>query len=116
MTSFPSVVKQLGRRVKELRKARGWSQEKLAHGAEISRTYMGTIELGAKQPTLKTLYRIAKALNVPLAEVFLSPTEDQGEGAGIVALIHTKLLEKGRTMAELRRVERVVNASLHKGR
>jgi len=116
MASFPAILKQLGRRVKELRKGKGWSQEKLAKVADISRTYMGTIEVGTKQPTLWTLFRIAKALDVPVLEIFIPPTQDQRQGADIVARIHARLLEGGRTVQELQKVEDLVEAFLRKGR
>lgn len=57
-----SILKQFGERIKELRKKRNLSQEKLADEAGIERSYMGTIERGERNPTLLKVYRIAKAL------------------------------------------------------
>ena len=41
-----------GRRVRELRKVRGFSQEELAHRADIHWTYLGGIERGERNPAL----------------------------------------------------------------
>ncbi len=71
MALLSTALRRLGRRIQELRQAHAWSQETLAHDAGISRTYMGSIEIGAKQPTLRTLVKIAAALDVPLSELFL---------------------------------------------
>ena len=59
-----------GKRVRELRKARGLSQEELAHRAGIHWTYLGGIERGVRNPALVNIGRIARALRVPLVELF----------------------------------------------
>jgi len=59
-----------GQRVRELRKARGFSQEELAHRAGIHWTYLGGIERGERNPALVNIGKIARALKVPLAELF----------------------------------------------
>ncbi len=59
-----------GRRVRELRKARGFSQEELAHRAGLHYTYLGGIERGERNPALVNIGRIAAALKVSLAELF----------------------------------------------
>jgi transcriptional regulator with XRE-family HTH domain len=60
----------LGRRVRTLRLARGWSQERLAERADMDRSYLAGIELGARNPSLKALEKLAGALSVRLAELF----------------------------------------------
>ncbi len=62
-----SVAKAVGRRIRELRKQKGWSQEHLADEADVHRTYMWGIEAGRRNPSLKHLTRIADALDVPIA-------------------------------------------------
>lgn len=59
-----------GRRVRELRKERGLSQEKLAELAGLHYTYVGGIERGERNPALVNISRIAAALDVTLAELF----------------------------------------------
>ncbi len=59
-----------GRRVRELRNARGWSQEELAHRAGMHYTYVGGIERGERNPALVNIGALASALGVQLAELF----------------------------------------------
>lgn len=53
-----------GIRILEMRKKRGYTREKLAEYAEISVQFLADIERGQKSMTIKTLRRIAAALNV----------------------------------------------------
>lgn len=65
-----NVNKDFGRRVAELRKKAGFSQESFAFQCNIDRTYIGTIERGEKSPTLNTINKIAQALNMSLKDLF----------------------------------------------
>lgn len=58
-----------GLRVREVRKAKGISQEKLAELAGIDRSYMGNIERGEKNVTLKKVYEICDALEVKIYDL-----------------------------------------------
>ena len=60
----------LGRRVRELRHAKGWSQERLAEQAELDRSYIAGIEVGTRNPSLKALERLAIAFSIRLSELF----------------------------------------------
>lgn len=60
----------VGRRIRQLRSARGWSQERLAEHADMDRSYIAGIEVGARNPSLKALERLAGALHVRLADLF----------------------------------------------
>ena len=64
------TVEDFGKRLRELRKAQGYSQEGFALTVELDRTYIGGIERGDRNPGLKTIIRIAEALGVPVAELF----------------------------------------------
>ena len=55
-----------GRRVREARKNKGISQESLAEMAGIDRSYMGNIERGEKNITLKKAYEICDALDIEI--------------------------------------------------
>ena len=55
-----------GKRVREVRKGKGISQERLAEMAGIDRSYMGNIERGEKYITLKKAYEICDALNIAI--------------------------------------------------
>jgi len=59
----------LGRRVRELRRALGLSQERLAERADLHWTYVSGIERGLHEPGLNVLSNLAKALQVSLPEI-----------------------------------------------
>lgn len=58
-----------GQRVRQLRTARGVSQEALALQTGIARSYMGGIERGEKNPALDHIVRIAAGLDVQPADL-----------------------------------------------
>ena len=58
-----------GKRVREVRKGKGISQERLAEMANIDRSYMGNIERGEKNITLKKAYEICDALDVEIQDL-----------------------------------------------
>jgi transcriptional regulator with XRE-family HTH domain len=55
--------------VRQLRRSRGWSQERLAARAELNRSYMGEVERAVVIPSLETAAKVAQALEVPLSEL-----------------------------------------------
>lgn len=59
-----------GARVRVLRTAKGWSQERLAAEAKLDRTYIGGIERGERNPSLLNIYRLAKALDIAVRDLF----------------------------------------------
>lgn len=60
----------IGRRLRELRRGKGLSQEALSEKAEITSNYLSRLERGTENPTLDTLIRIADALEVEIWEMF----------------------------------------------
>ena len=60
----------LGGRIKELRKQRGISQEKLAEIVNVDPKFISFIECGRSAPSLETMEKIAFALNVEIKDVF----------------------------------------------
>ena len=60
---------RFGRRVRELRKERGWRQLDLAEQAGISENYVSDVELGRKEVCLRTLDALSKALSTPIPEL-----------------------------------------------
>ncbi len=60
----------LGRRVRELRKIRKWSQEKMAEASGMHWTYVGQVERGERNLTLQSIQAIAKAFNMKISELF----------------------------------------------
>jgi transcriptional regulator with XRE-family HTH domain len=65
-----SAATALGRRIRCLRDSKEWSQERLAECAHLDRSYIAGIEVGARNPSLKALVRLADALGVKLSELF----------------------------------------------
>jgi transcriptional regulator with XRE-family HTH domain len=64
------VHKKLGKRIAELRKKKGFSQEAFAHECGFHRSYMGAVERGEKNITLAMVNKVAKALKISLSELF----------------------------------------------
>jgi transcriptional regulator with XRE-family HTH domain len=62
-------IKAFGLVVKQMRKARGLSQESLADEASLDRTFISQLETGAKQASLTTIFRLASALQVEASEL-----------------------------------------------
>lgn len=65
-----TVRNRFGKRVRELRKLKGWSQEELADKAGLHRTYVGTIERGEQNVSIDNIERLAKTLGVSLESLF----------------------------------------------
>lgn len=64
------IAKQLGERIKELRKETGLSQEKFALKIDMDRTYFATVESGKRNISLHNIEKIAKGLNISISELF----------------------------------------------
>jgi transcriptional regulator with XRE-family HTH domain len=64
------VRRMVGRNVQRLRIAAGLSQAKLAERMGVDRAYVSGLELGRRNPTILTLWHIAKALDVKVRAFF----------------------------------------------
>tara|TARA_R110000868_G_scaffold196396_1_gene442280 strand:+ start:556 stop:855 length:300 start_codon:yes stop_codon:yes gene_type:complete len=72
-------VQKLAVRIKALREELGLSQEDVAHGGAISVSQVSRIERGLLNPTVSTIFYIARAMKVPVAELFqfeLTPLDE----------------------------------------
>jgi transcriptional regulator with XRE-family HTH domain len=67
----------VGEAVRHFRERLGISQEELSFRAELDRTYMSGVERGVRNPTVKSLLRITKALGVRPSAV-LKRAEERG--------------------------------------
>lgn len=63
------ILNIFGARLRKLRLAKNLSQEKLAHIAGLHRTYIGMVERGERNISLRNLEKLAGALNIPLSEL-----------------------------------------------
>jgi transcriptional regulator with XRE-family HTH domain len=61
-----------GKRVREIRKDKGLSQEAFADLAGVDRSYMGQIERGEQNLSLIKIYKIAEVLDVEIHKLFPS--------------------------------------------
>jgi transcriptional regulator with XRE-family HTH domain len=64
------ISRIIGDRLRNLRKERGLSQEKLAHLSSLHPTYIGQIERGEKNATIDTIEKVTKGLEITLEELF----------------------------------------------
>lgn len=65
-----NIQTALGARIRTLRKAQEWSQERLAESSDMHWTYIGQVERGERNLTLQSIHAIAKALNLKISELF----------------------------------------------
>ena len=63
------VRRRVGLNIKDLRKAKGLSQEALAFDCELHRTYISGVERGIRNPTVLILEKIATVLEVPTKQL-----------------------------------------------
>jgi len=59
----------VGSAIAKFRENKGVSQEVLSGLADIGRTHLSAIERGERKPTLETLYRISRALDVKMSAI-----------------------------------------------
>ncbi len=89
-----SFYKNLGVNIKFLREQFGLTQEKLAEKAGISLDYMGKIEVSINRPGLKTILKLARALEVEPYQIlkFKSLTNPivQEQNSGVERIVRNK--------------------------
>lgn len=64
------IRKAFGKRVRELREARDWSQEAMGEACELHWTYIGQVERGERNLTLESIQKIAHGLRVSISDLF----------------------------------------------
>lgn len=69
----------VGERIKQVREARGWTQEKLADEAKISRGFLSEVEKHGKNISLDLLLRIATALGASVGYLATGDGDQPGE-------------------------------------
>lgn len=63
------IAHAFGKVIRQLRKEAKLTQEQLGFEADLRRTFVSLLELGQQQPTLTTIFKLAKALNVSASEI-----------------------------------------------
>ena len=69
MVQTGDILNRFGERVRQLRKAKGFSQEGFAAECGLDRTYMGGVERGERNLALRNIERIARTLNMPISKL-----------------------------------------------
>ncbi|MFH2062284.1 MAG: helix-turn-helix transcriptional regulator [Candidatus Beckwithbacteria bacterium] len=70
MTKSSNVYNQIGKNIANFRQKKDFTQEKLALSAGLNRAYIGYIERGERKPTVTTLVKIAKTLDIKIHQLF----------------------------------------------
>lgn len=77
----PSVEPMdLGQRVRELRKAKGWTLEQAAAQAGLARSTLSKIENGQMSPTYEALKKLAQGMDMSVPQLFTQPSKPQVSG------------------------------------
>ena len=77
MSDNGKFFKELGKRIAELRKEKGLSQEELGKKAKKSRQVISRFELGEVRPSLSTLLAISKVLEVDITVILSFSTQNK---------------------------------------
>ena len=64
------IYQAIGKKIKNLRENKGLTQEKLAEKSGLSLDFIGKIEVNINEPGLKSLIKIANALDVHIKDIF----------------------------------------------
>jgi transcriptional regulator with XRE-family HTH domain len=64
-----AIATAFGQRVREVRLAKGMTQEQLAEASGLHVTFVGNVERGYRVPTIPTLIKVAKGLQVEAGEL-----------------------------------------------
>ncbi len=91
----------VGAAIRAARRTRGLTIERLAELADVSPSFLGNVERGARVPSLQTMVNVSRALRVSV-DALLPPAEQPAEPASLEALdsarqlLSTALLLAGR--------------------
>jgi XRE family transcriptional regulator, regulator of sulfur utilization len=72
-----NIRKELGQRIRALRKRRGFTQEDMADRCSLHWTYIGGLERGERNPTLTTMKRVADGLKVDIHTLLGRPGREE---------------------------------------
>lgn len=107
-----SLQEDTGRRIRQLRKAKGLTQEQLAGKAGLDAKYYGSLERGERNATLTSLEKVASALGVEPLQLFLftAPGEVKAEKIAEAKILDALRRSDARTGQGLLRILREVLA------
>lgn len=93
------IKKELGKKIKQLRTARGYTQEKLSEMADISQRALSSIEIGENFITAETLDKLLVALDITAEDLF--STNKAKEPAELLKMINQNLATIGNNAEKL---------------
>lgn len=64
------LLLKLGEKIKSIRISKNLTQNELAMECDFEKASLSRLESGQANPTIRTLYKLSKALDVPIAEFF----------------------------------------------
>lgn len=102
------ILAEFGNRLRQLRKERGLTQEKLAAKAGLHYTYIGAVERGEKNISLVNIGRLAEALDAEIIEFF--PSEGKFKGHLLAEKVADYL--KTRKPKEIEKADRLLRLVL----
>ena len=90
------ICEVVGRRLQELRRLKGLSQEDTAEVAGVNAKYYSEVERGKRNMTIKVMEKIATNLGITLEELFRFPVNKKLSPLGeeVVALVISRLRSK----------------------
>lgn len=104
---MPEALNKMGKRIREIRKARGLSQEALGEKCNFTFSYIGGVERAENNISIKNLEKIANALNVELYEFFIdhkaerqlsNKLDEFDDVLNLLLSLDTKELKRARTI------------------
>jgi len=73
---MPTKTKAFGRALKKIRLRKKLTQEGLSLEAQLTRVYISELEYGKKTPSIETVFKISKALNIKCSKL-MDLTEEE---------------------------------------
>ena len=73
---MPTKTKAFGRALKKIRTRKKLTQENLSLQADLARVYISELEYGKKTPSIETVFKISKALNIKCSRL-MDLTEEE---------------------------------------
>lgn len=71
------IKEKIGKRIKVVREQKAMSQKDLAYSADLDRSYIASVENGARNISIVNIEKITKALHITLANFFNSEEFNQ---------------------------------------
>lgn len=87
------IKQEIGKQIKRVRIANGYTQEQLSEMADISQRALSSIELGVNFVTAETLDKILKALDITAEELF--STNHLKDSDELLKMINTNIVKIG---------------------